>query len=702
MLNVKPIMVIFLIVLLSTSIAFAAKNVISTNPIINDTIEEVIEDIVVETANNEIIVSDNAIVVPIEPVPVSIQEKKTLPIEPKPVQNIDIRKINVTDKELKKVPIKPIILASVVPQWSNEIAIPSSPTYYEDGKSYQFSIDWIDDVGIDNVYLEFNGIWYDYSSGNISKTGSTYYKILTGLSIDTHEYNWSARDADMNWNVTGPRQYVIKDPAPQLTLNGISNNLTITYGTTSTTFAACDIGLVILKRNATSVVNPEIMVLATGTYNYTATCEMTGKSRTYFLTVNKATPIINLVLTNGTASWNHDPWKYRKKLTFNNLVSSENLVNFPVLVHVNSTTISKFKSDGSDIRFFDSTDMNELSYEIEQWNSTDGFVWVKIPFITAKNNTSYIYIYYGNPSATNGQNINDVWSNNYTTVYHLANRAGNNYANSNISAGSSGIDSASVHVMSGVIGNASKFAIANASYINIGDGADVRNIRTVEAWATKTSSTEYQTVMGKYNNGGGPGWYLAFYGGIIRLMNNNDGQGHIVTATQGSSLNVPIYYAVTTNGSQEALYQYGVLNATTSYGWNSLVPFVGQNMWIGGVGVAPPTMTYFDGTIDEIRLSAISRSTYWIKATYLSQTEQFVSIGSEEQPQGGSGSIVIYPNLANATATLNINDIFFLERNGTIVASGTNLLNELIRLPVSTYNYTAYYEGNENYTAVSI
>jgi hypothetical protein len=141
----------------------------------------------------------------------------------------------------------------------------------------------------------------------------------------------------------------------------------------------------------------------------------------------------NVITLEYKDDWNGDymDWLYRKKITFDNTLTNigvepENLVNFPVLVKLEdgvNIDYSKTNNDGSDIRFVD-TDGTELSYEIESWDETgDSYVWVKVPQIDS-GDQDYIYIYYGNTSATDNQNAIDVWSNGYTVVFHLSEDSG--------------------------------------------------------------------------------------------------------------------------------------------------------------------------------------------------------------------------------------------------------------------------------------
>ena len=96
---------------------------------------------------------------------------------------------------------------------------------------------------------------------------------------------------------------------------------------------------------------------------------------------NVTTSTAGQVTLSATSGWCSNAscgssWKYRKKVTFNNTdanlgVTSENLVNFPVLVKISSSNIdyTKTQDSGQDIRFTD-TDGSDLAYEIEKWDET--------------------------------------------------------------------------------------------------------------------------------------------------------------------------------------------------------------------------------------------------------------------------------------------------------------------------------------------
>ena len=102
-------------------------------------------------------------------------------------------------------------------------------------------------------------------------------------------------------------------------------------------------------------------------------------------------------------------WGYWREITITN--SGSALSDYQVKIELNSGNFdfSHAKSDGSDIRFYDSDRVTPLSYWIEEWDSGSehAVVWVKVPEIPSGTKT--IYMYYGNPSAGSESNGNDVF-----------------------------------------------------------------------------------------------------------------------------------------------------------------------------------------------------------------------------------------------------------------------------------------------------
>jgi hypothetical protein len=105
------------------------------------------------------------------------------------------------------------------------------------------------------------------------------------------------------------------------------------------------------------------------------------------------------------SDWWDQSWTKRKVIYVGNSSSSA-LADFQVNLIVNYD--GDMQSDFDDLRFTD-TSNNTLSYWTEAVSaSASSSVWIKVGSLPA-NSTSTIYMYYGNPAASSGSNINNTF-----------------------------------------------------------------------------------------------------------------------------------------------------------------------------------------------------------------------------------------------------------------------------------------------------
>ncbi len=141
------------------------------------------------------------------------------------------------------------------------------------------------------------------------------------------------------------------------------------------------------------------------------------------------------------AGWFNDSWMYRKAIGVTGAAS--NLTDFQISFDIGTSALvnsGKIQSDCDDIRV---TDQNGkvLPHWIEENNpgcnattGADTKVWVKVPSIPSSD--ASIYVYYGNPSARNVENGDNVFeffddfSSNTTTDYSWATIDNNSPTNS--------------------------------------------------------------------------------------------------------------------------------------------------------------------------------------------------------------------------------------------------------------------------------
>ena len=204
-------------------------------------------------------------------------------------------------------------------------------------------------------------------------------------------------------------------------------------------------------------------------------------------------------------------WPYKRKLTFNNSSQSENLVNFPVLIKLNSSRIdySNTQNSGQDLRFYDADGITLLAHEIESWNeSGDSYVWVKVPQIDGSSSADYIWMYYGNDGASDGQDPNNVWDSNYQGVWHLDETSGDHAdATSN---GNDGTPEGNViQNTTGYIGGANDFdGSDDAVSVPDAPSLDISSAVTLSAWIKPDNSNTYARIADKSHTSAAEPWTM--------------------------------------------------------------------------------------------------------------------------------------------------------------------------------------------------
>jgi hypothetical protein len=122
--------------------------------------------------------------------------------------------------------------------------------------------------------------------------------------------------------------------------------------------------------------------------------------------------------------WYQAGWNYRKKITIDHTKVTSDLSDFPVLIYDSADVDlpGTVQADLDDILFTASDGMTKLSHEIDHYTSNDGtlYAWVKIPALSSATDTA-IYMYFNNSGASNQQEVTAVWSNGYAGVWHLDN-----------------------------------------------------------------------------------------------------------------------------------------------------------------------------------------------------------------------------------------------------------------------------------------
>lgn len=350
----------------------------------------------------------------------------------------------------------------------------------------------------------------------------------------------------------------------------------------------------------------------------------------------------------------YEKWQYRRLLYIPPLTDftiAGDLENFPLMVKlVDGVNFDYDHSldpagSGADIRFLNESG-NALRYEIEDWN--DGgtsIVWVKVPRIN-DDDTTIIYMYYGNSDASDAQDTENVWDENYMLVQHLQEDTAlincmkdSTYNNNDgtpyrIDPGPT-IVIDSLYTSLGKINGACDFEGTNTNYVRVPAKLDstlsINKEITIEVWVNGESFSDTNTIVAR---GIKASWSDNSYSaGLL------DGRPIFVWGDQGSVsgnsslLEGSWYYLAFVADEPGAnalkIYENGEFEQDASTTDNP--GSISAQLNIGTDGNA----NNFDGIIDEVRISNIARSDTWLKACFYSGNDELIDFGDEEEVSYG-------------------------------------------------------------------
>jgi hypothetical protein len=340
----------------------------------------------------------------------------------------------------------------------------------------------------------------------------------------------------------------------------------------------------------------------------------------------------------GGDSWWDDAWQRRRKLTFQHLGGSEDLFGFQVLVELDATRIDFAEAGvaGEDIRFVDA-DGTLLPHEIELWDASHAFVWVRVPQIDAMSSSDHIWMYYGNPAASDGQAREQVWA-EYHGVWHLAQQGmamPDEYVDSSPqrkhARGGVGIASAVPVRTTGPIGYAQQFdggddviglEAATSSTFNFTAPA-----LTLEAWVNPASSrTDWAVAIGFAGYDDGYRLELDMVGRVALQITGMT--YHLESAFTISSANWH-YLVGTYDGSAMRIFIDGAKSPTELPRTGGLDATIERLLLGRAYTSGQPYDFPLTGSLDELRVANVARSAAWLEAQYRSMTDAFVTFGDE-------------------------------------------------------------------------
>ncbi len=342
----------------------------------------------------------------------------------------------------------------------------------------------------------------------------------------------------------------------------------------------------------------------------------------------------NANVTLDPPNWWNESWNYRKTINITN-PSSTLLSNFPI--YLNLPKEVEMQDDFKDIRFINGSCGSTgiylpLNYEIENYTSSKADVWINIPsFVPGVNQ---ICIYYDNPSSSSGQNSINVWDNNYLTVQHLEEAGTGTRYDSKYRRNftTSGYDNDEKTI--GKIDGADLFDGNNDALNSTANFLSNLGSFTIEGWIKPRAWGSRVSLIGQNDV------VEFFMDGSNTIMIWTD-RGGSISVAYPYSLDTWHYITAVGTGSNLLLYFDGVQVAsggtsTNNYGVSTYPVKIGE-------GVVDATGGFFNGSMDEIRISNISRSANWINQSYqiVNNQDNLVSFGIKEEKTKGIISTVI-------------------------------------------------------------
>ncbi|MCS7469466.1 DUF2341 domain-containing protein, partial [Stieleria sp. ICT_E10.1] len=418
------------------------------------------------------------------------------------------------------------------------------------------------------------------------------------------------------------------------------SDLVITFNASSSPAIVQDIGRQIAYFNASD--NPST---APRTVDFVLTDGDSGTS-------NTAQKTINVTAANDApeiAGWFHSDWGSRKEILVSAGQVSEDLVGFPLLVHLGTDAdLAAFaQADADDILFTAGDGTTQLAHEVELFTSATGelFAWVKTD-LSASQDTR-LYLYYGNATATNQQDVINVWDSGFQGVWHLNNspsgtagEINDSTANNNDGTTEGAMDASDL--VTTKIGSGLDFDEVD-DLIRISDSASLdstASTATIEVWVNwdNVADGDHQILMtssNRFTTGSKDGYEWASNGSGDHFYYPEGGTDpNYVLGTSPYTNGVWHHVALTQDfATQEVeIYVDGVAMSFTSdtlaTTWTTLAD---PADWLWG-GNPDRATRYFDGMMDEIRVSNLVRSQAWIEASFASQDNPsaFFSLGAAE------------------------------------------------------------------------
>jgi len=342
-------------------------------------------------------------------------------------------------------------------------------------------------------------------------------------------------------------------------------------------------------------------------------------------------------------------WDQKKvfELTIDGSKIEEDMIDLPVMIHLASGTgitnadvtpvFDELLSVSGTKKIAITTYSGDQCYvEIEDWDwgAEDAWLWTKVPALTSGTD-EILYLYYDSTQPDNTTYVGDVtdlaatnvWNSNYVGVWHMAQDPSGGPdaikdSTSNNNHGTSAGSMTTGDLVDGKVGKAIDFD-GSDDYINMGSDLSlhINDNYTIDVMATFSA-------LGATNNRG------MFFKGVIgsayiileKWYGTNAAfrTGLAEVTSSYPSLDTSNWFQLSArcngkNSTGQSLYVSGEISGSELDNSSTADVSSDQPVWIGR------SQNYHTGLIGEVRISNTARSPAWIKATYYSNFDDFIT-----------------------------------------------------------------------------
>ena len=365
--------------------------------------------------------------------------------------------------------------------------------------------------------------------------------------------------------------------------------------------------------------------------------------------------LVVLLLPLSAHAWWQEEWPYRVKITLDAMqvsqLGTQSLTDAPLLMRFHTGNFTDFfylKEDASDLRFMAADDKTPLAYQIEKFDLVNQmlYVWVKLPKIAAADGVNSFWMYYGNSTA---QAVVDT-----TGAYDAQRIAALHFSEQNNVV----VDSSSYHQkaelinvehIAALIGNGLKFNGQGA--LKMTPAASLQYLPgkgfAFSAWI-KPQGVQQDAWIFQQKSSAGELLLAVRDNKLLARWNN-------IEAVAAAPLTTDSWQHVALNidAQRFAIYINGIEVASQAV----VVPaFTADETWIGGgAGENAQAAHGFVGDMDEVDLSAASRTAEWFLFTSSTQGQQstWITLGQSEQLGSVGGSDTQYLTVIMKNVTLD-------------------------------------------------